>query len=323
MRAKYWWAVALPILLVALLASVAGADPSLYVDPALTEVWTGDDFWVEISVNEELLGLTGYDLTIDFDESVLEVLQVLEGPLPQSSGSSFFYWTTGPAPENAIVINGAILGAAVDGPGVLALVHFSALTPGISPVEFVEFELRDLENAPIAVTAIDGEVHVTDYPLIYLTPETTMVPEGTEFTIDIAINESVRALTGYSLKITLDSSVVRYAAPPDTVAPAVEGPLPPSGGDPTHFDWILEDNDTIIIQGAVLGGWVDGPGVLATLNLVALYQGATEVVFELVDLRDIDNNPIFAYQDNAVVIVTPGGSPVEETSWSALKSLYR
>ena len=111
MMTMRWRAAVLPVLVVVLLASMASADPALYIDPALTEVWTGEDFWVEISVNEELLGLTGYDLIIDYDESVLEVLQVIGGALPQSSGASFFYWTTGPAPENAIVINSAIGGS--------------------------------------------------------------------------------------------------------------------------------------------------------------------------------------------------------------------
>jgi len=313
-----WKAVLLPVLLVALLTSAAWAAPAVYIDPAATDVWTGDDFWVEISVNDELLGLTGYDLAIDFDEGVLEVLDVVEGALPQTSGASFFYWTSGPSPENAIVINGAVLGAAVDGPGVLARLHFSALVPGVSPLEFLTFELRDIENAVIPATAVDGVVTVRNFPTIYLTPETTTVPEGTSFTVDVAINESLTDLTGYSLKIVLDSSIVRY-----DVDPADEGPLPPSGGSPTLFDWILEDDDTLIIQGAVLGSWVDRPGVLAHINLVAQYQGTTDMEFVLVDLRDIDNNPLTALDEDAEIIVLPGGSPVEDTSWSAVKSLYR
>jgi hypothetical protein len=309
-------AVCLAVLLAVLLASTAGADPTVYIDPALTEVLTGDDFWVDVSVNAELVGLTGYDLTVDYDESVLEVLGVVEGALPQSSGSSFFYWMPGPSPENAIVINGAVLGGSVDGPGVLARLHFSALGPVWSPLEFLSFELRDIENAPIPVTAVDGHVLVTNPPTIYLTPELAEVVEGWMFTIDVAVNESITDLTGYNLRITLDSSIVQYVG-------AAEGPLPPSGGDETYFFWTLQDDDTLIINGAVLGGWVDGPGPLAHITLFALSPGTTDMDFLSVELRDIDNNPLPALDEGAVIIVEEGGSPVDDTSWSVLKSLYR
>ena len=308
--------MALPVLLVAMLASAATADPTLYVDPALTDVWTEGDFWVDVSVNAELLGLTGYDLAIDYDEGVLEVLEVVEGALPQSSGPSFFFSTTGPAPENAIVINGAILGDAVDGPGVLASLHFLALVPGFSPLEFIEFELRDLENAPIAVTPVGGQVTVSDPPTIYLTPQLTEEPEGTTFFIDVAVNATLTNLTGYDLVLTLNPDIVRFGG-------ATEGPLPGSGGDATYFFSVVENDSTLVINGAVLGSWVDGPGVLAHIELQAFYQGTTDLEFASVELRDIDNNPLIAFDEGAVIVVTPGGSPVENTSWSVLKSLYR
>jgi hypothetical protein len=316
MMGMRWKAVCLLALLGVLTASTACADSALYIDPALTEVWTGGDLWVDVSVNDELLGLTGYDLIIDYDEDVLEVVSVVEGALPQSSGESFFFWTPGPAPQNAIIINGAALVGSVDGPGVLARLHFSALVPGVSALEFLTFELRDIENSSIPVTAHDGQVVVTDPPTIYLTPQITQVVEGTTFTIDVAVNESLTDLTGYNLIITLDSSVVRYVE-------AAEGPLPSSGGNSTAFQWILEDDDTLIIDGAVLGGWVNGPGVLVHITLFAHYQGTTDMDFLSADLRDIYNYPLTVFDEGAVIIVEPGGSPVHDTSWSVVKSLYR
>lgn len=316
MRKLRWKAVCLSVLFAALLSTAACAEPAMYIDPAATAVFMGEDFWVDVSVNEELLGLTGYDLVIDYDESVLELLDVVEGALPQSAGPSFFYWTLGPGPENAVVINGAILGDSVDGPGVLASLHFSGLAAGVSPLEFLDFELRDLENDPITATSTDGVVTVGDVPpFIYMTPDTTRVPEGTMFAVDVAINGSVTGLTGYSLRIGVDSAVV-------TLLGAVQGPLPPTGGS-TAFEWTLEDVDTINIDGAILGSSVDGPGVLAHIVLDAFFQGETDIEFLSVDLRDIDNNPISVGEEDAYIIVTPGGSPVEETSWSVVKSLYR
>jgi len=142
------------------------------------------------------------------------------------------------------------------------------------------------------------------------------VVEGTTFTIDVAVNESITDLTGYNLMITLDSSIVLYVG-------AAEGPLPSSGGAATAFYWMLQDDNTMVMNGAVLGSWVNGPGVLAHITLFALSPGTTDMDFLSVELRDIDNNPLTALDEGAVIIVEEGGSPVDDTSWSVLKSLYR
>ena len=307
------------VVLVVLAAAVqAAAVPSICVDPDTSQVWTEGEVWVDISVNDEVLDLTGYDLVIDFDESVIEVVDVVEGSLPQTAASSFFFWTIDPDASNAIVINGAILGDTVDGPGVLVSILFRGLTEGDSPVDFVFHELRDLDNQPIAVEAVGGVVEVSDPPAIYLTPQLTEVYEGTIFPIDVAINRALTGLTGYDLVITLDADIVRFVD-------AVEGSLPPSGGADTYFFYALEgaDSETLVINGAVLGEWIDGPGVLATINLIAHFQGTSDVSFASVDLRDLDNNGIDASSQDAVVIVLPGGSPAERTSWSSIKSLFR
>jgi len=315
MRAIRWKTACTSILLAMLVATAATAEPLLQVEPSVSEVWTGYDCWVDVSVNAEVVGLTGFDLEIDFDETVVELVEVVEGPLPQSSGNTFFFWTTGPGPQNAIVVNGAVLGGSVDGPGALASIHFSGLSPGVSPVEFLSFELRDLENDPIVVSALDGTIEVSDPPTIYLTPPYTEVTEGAAFTIDVAINGALTDLTGYNLRIALDPNVAQFLS-------ASEGPLPPTGGD-TYFFWVLEDASTIIVNGAVLGSWVDGPGVLAHIEFFAMQQGVTDVEFVSADLRDIDNDPLVAFDEGAVVVVQPGGSVVETSSWSVIKSLYR
>jgi len=318
MRASRLTTVFISLLFAATLVSSACAEPLLFIDPALKEVWTGYECWVDVSVNAEVLGLTGFDLEIDYDESVVELMEVVEGDLPQSSGGTFFFWTEGPAPENAIVINGAVLGNSVDGPGVLARLHFTGLAAGVSPLDFLSLELRDIENNSIPVTDVGGEIQVSHHPAIYLDPDLTVVTEGASFTVDVAVNASVFNLTGYNLRITLDSSVAMYQP-----IGATEGPLPASGGAATAFYWMLQDPDTIIINGAVLGDWVDGPGVLAHVHLFALAVGATPMEFMSVELRDLDNNPIPVFREDALIIVQEGGSVVENSSWSAIKALYR
>jgi hypothetical protein len=198
---------------------------------------------------------------------------------------------------------------------VLARLHFEALVPGVSPLDFIFFVLRDIENDPIPVMAVGGTVSVSNPPTIYLTPPETEVPEGTDFTIDVEVNESVTDLTGYDLELRLDPTVVHFVG-------ASEGPLPPSGGDDTYFFSTIENDSTLVIHGAVLGSWVTGPGILAHIELSAQYQGETDLVFSFVELRDIENNILPVLDEGAVITVIPGGSPAEATSWTAVKWLY-
>ncbi len=125
--------------------------------------------WVHVTINDEVVGLTGFDLEIDYDETLLEVLDVDEGPLPGSNGDeTFFFWTQVGIPSDGILIQGAVLGASVDGPGVLASLNFGAVTPivgGNSPVEFVWVDLRDIENAAITVTPEGGVIIVPISPV--------------------------------------------------------------------------------------------------------------------------------------------------------------
>jgi hypothetical protein len=298
--------------------AVAVASPAVSVEPDYAEVWTSGDVWVDIVVNEDVTGLTGYDLLIDFDESVVEVASVVEGELPESSGNSFFFWTTDHESSDAVEINGAVLGASVDGPGVLARLLFHGLVEGVSPVAFLDFELRDLGNHTIPAEAFGGLVQVSDPPAIYLTPQFTEVYEGATFSIDVCVNGSVEGLTGHNLTLTLGPDCVRFLD-------AAEGPLPSSGGADTYFFRSIEgaSAETLVINGAVLGDSIDGPGVLATIELFARLPGTVPLEFLSVDLRDIYNNALDVLSQDAVIVVLPGGSATEQRSWGSLKAMFR
>jgi len=142
-----------------LIGEPAAAAPTIYIDPPETHVDIGDPFEISISINDELAGLTGYDLWIDYDETLIDLTDVSEGTLPAgSSYETFLYWTDAGTPSEMVLINGAILGGWVDGPGELLVLSFVALAEGTSPITFHNVELRDLENNPIPATAVDGIV---------------------------------------------------------------------------------------------------------------------------------------------------------------------
>ena len=152
------------VLVVLALAAGAWADgrpiPYIAIDPLSIIVEPDDLFSLDVVIGPDVLGVTGYDLVIDFDETLLDVVNVVKGALPAGSPPSYFWWTDQGTPSSAIVINGALLGHDVDGPGVLAELRFKALAIGVTPIHFESVDLRDLDNNRITVTPVDGQVTI-------------------------------------------------------------------------------------------------------------------------------------------------------------------
>ena len=114
------------------------ADPGVMVVPPSTVVDPDSMFQIEIAVDYLIVSLMGYDLSLEFDSSIVELISVDEGSLPQSGPSgSFFHWFGAGLPSDEVWVNGAVLGTTVDGPGVLFTITFKALKNGMSPVTFI------------------------------------------------------------------------------------------------------------------------------------------------------------------------------------------
>jgi hypothetical protein len=291
------------IALSAVIPAVAGGAPTISVEPPSTVVLELESFWVDVEINGEVLGVTGYDLVIDFDETLLEVLQVTEGDLPEGyPGETFLFWTDEGTPSDALMVNGAILGGSVDGPGSLVRVEFLALAPGISPVSFDSVELRDIENVPIAVTSVDGEVEILPVGRVYFDPSYTEVLEFATFWVDVAIDEEMLAVTGYDLVIDFDESLLE-------VLQVQEGDLPEGYPGETFLYWTIGGSPSypLVVNGAVLGGSVGGPGSLVRIEFRALAAGTSPLTFTDIDLRDIENTPIPAIGEEGVVDIEQVG----------------
>ena len=136
------------VVAVVLVHGVATASPTTWLDPIYQEINVYETGELAVSVNDEVLGVTGYDLLIEYDPMVLEPVGVSEGALPAGyAGDTFLYWDIDDL--NRLVINGAVLGGSVDGPGTLVVIEFMGLADGSSAVGFGTSELRDIENEQI------------------------------------------------------------------------------------------------------------------------------------------------------------------------------
>jgi hypothetical protein len=298
--------IALTLVALTLLAAIpqmAAGVATISIEPPSSEVLKLETFWIDVVISEDVLGVTGYDLLIDFDESLLEVLQVVEGDLPGGySGETFFTYIEEGQPSDALLINGAVLGGSVDGPGSLARIEFVGHVPGVSPVSFVSVELRDLENAVIPATPVDGEVEVLSVGTIYFDPALSEVLEFQTFWVDVAIDGEMLGVTGYDLVIDFDESLLE-------VLDVEEGDLPSGYPGETFLFWTVDTSPPreLIINGAILGGSIDGPGSLVRIEFRALAPGTTPLTFTDIELRDLENVEIPWIEENGIVIIEPVG----------------
>jgi hypothetical protein len=126
---------------------------TLSVCPDYTWQPEGAIFGVGICVPAGITNLMGYDVAVAFDSSVIEILGVFEGPLPQAaSDTTFFWWFNSGVRSDHVHVNGAVLGATMDGPGVLFTLMFKARhsVASTTNVCITYSELRDGINDPIA-----------------------------------------------------------------------------------------------------------------------------------------------------------------------------
>jgi hypothetical protein len=146
-----------------MVAGSAVAGPGLQVTPEDTSVVAGTTFQIRIVVDSSITGLMGYNVTVAFDSSIVELVSVDEGSLPGSGGApTFFHWFNAGVASDTVYVNGAVLGTTVDGPGVLFFITLKGLCEGTTPVSFVTTELRDNFNVVISHDTTDGNIQVQE-----------------------------------------------------------------------------------------------------------------------------------------------------------------
>jgi hypothetical protein len=151
--------------------------------------------------------------------------------------------------------------------------------------------------------------------VLVVDPESGLVQVDDEFEVDILVDAGFVDLMGYDITIVFNSSIIELIG-------ATEGPLPQSAAAPTFFWWAPGGSaDTVVVNGAVLGTTVDGPGNLFTLTFKAKEVGTTQIAATFSDIRTGTNTAITHTIQSATVIVDDS-IPVEQTTWGRVKYRY-
>lgn len=128
------------------------------VSPDSSAVDVGNTFSVDVLVDSNAI-VHGFEIVLDYDEGLLDVLEVTEGSLLKSSGYSTFWFVV--TNLDSVHVNDAILGPAeVNGPGQLFSVKFKAKAVGQSGLIFKIVDIRDMANTTIPSKSINGHISI-------------------------------------------------------------------------------------------------------------------------------------------------------------------
>jgi len=264
-----------------------------------TTITIDHQFQVRIVVNDEIESLMGYDVTVSFDDSSLEIVAVEEGALPANSGfGTFFRWMNpGCGCDSAFVI-GSILGETVDGPGALFTITFRAIRTGTTTIGVRRSDLRNGTNESLSHVVEDAIVFIEPPPSLLVLPAETNTAVFHEFQIEIAANEAIDGLMGYDVTVDFDDSYLEVLA-------VEEGALPANSGFGTFFRWMNPGCgcDSVYVNGAILGNTVDGPGALFTITFRAIRAGTTTIGIRRSDLRNGANERLLHFRHDAQVLI--------------------
>ena len=154
------------ILLIALSALGAGnlyaQNGMVYFNPDTSYINVNDSTVIDIAVDSNIEGIHCFIVSIGFDTSLVELADVVEGPLLPNIGQTFFFWNQ---TETGYDIGSCILGFGLfaDGPGVIATMKFRARqTAGPSSLHFTSQEFTDTLLNPIYVIPLYGAIIVED-----------------------------------------------------------------------------------------------------------------------------------------------------------------
>ena len=126
-------------------------------NPAET-VPANENFTVDLVLDTEGVFVMGADVLFSFDPTVVQLDAVTAGDWFTTAVEPHFFWAEPvPAMPGVVHVTGTVMTTGRDGAGALAVLHFTAVAAGFSPLDFQAVSLRDALNAPLPHTLSTGD----------------------------------------------------------------------------------------------------------------------------------------------------------------------
>jgi len=153
-------AIFLAIVVITAAASTHAQELTLVPEPSNGEFRCPEILTVDLTIDSAVSDLQGFSLVLDYDPAILEPVAVSAGTLvDQASCGHSLHWLDPGDNDGSLVVDLALLGCLVEGPGVVLTLQFQGLGEGSTNLDCSQSVFRDSINddipvlfAPIAVT---------------------------------------------------------------------------------------------------------------------------------------------------------------------------
>jgi len=304
----------------------AGSGVDVCVQPEDQNVGEGSDFSVDVSV-DDVGNLGAFEFTLAFDPDIVAFVSIEQGSFLGSTGRTVT--CLGPTlTVDTVHYTCVTLGPTPGGPsgtGVLASITFLTLAVGTRPLTLEEVKLTDIFGTRIPATTHDGSVTVytgpsptpgptktatatpTETPtpgptaLTYVSPPSQVVPVGSNFGVDISIQD-VSNLGSYEWLLLYNEDLLDFAG-------VVNGPFLGTTGRPVFCPAPILDVGSVRFGCSTTGATPAGPdgaGVLSTVTFSAQAQGTSPLDLVWAQLSDpLANDIPTTVEDGQAILVVP------------------
>jgi hypothetical protein len=145
------------LILLVFLAGAADAQ-TVTIDPAVTQPTTLH-FEVGVAMDTQGLSVLGMEIRINFVSSVVHLDSITPGSWVTSSGYNYFFYDHSPSgPGFQAHFALAMLDGLLNGSGTVAVMHFTVLDVGVSPLNFMDVDVRGQFNDNLGFTGTLGNL---------------------------------------------------------------------------------------------------------------------------------------------------------------------
>ena len=129
---------------------------TIFIYPETSEGNVGENFTIEVKVSN-VTDLYGYEFHLRWNSSLLDCVEVNEGPFLKSGGSTFFTYKIN-STGGCMVVDCTLLGdiQGVNGNGTLTIIKFYIKTMGECLLDLYDTILLDSAEQPIEHSTTDG-----------------------------------------------------------------------------------------------------------------------------------------------------------------------
>jgi hypothetical protein len=187
---------------------------TISVSPSTVTVNAGQNFRINVTISS-VSDLYGWQFALNWSTSLLDLVNVTEGPFLKSSGNNTYFNYNLNATAGSLIADCTLLGnvPGVSGSGVLATITFYVKNSGQCPLDFIgsDVELYDSNEQPISLQTTNGYGYFVSPPNIAVTNlsiSPLMVLPGAIVNINVTVENQATVSENFNVTVYADSGII-------------------------------------------------------------------------------------------------------------------